>query len=239
MTGGGGKGSGGGSGSSAPPAPKPEEQFDEFFEYTTATEARVWAYKHLGGRKDYPKSLGDAILIYSGEEYHDINAAVRATKGDLSKLDDPDLVVKNKYGIVVNKVWVKDVIERMDQAMSYRPGSPQATTVRRGTSMREFESLGIEPGDDLSKYIGKTYRNNAFTSTSIDTQAAFSSKPVQITIRVPKGTKGVYMSGDINKKDNLSKNVNEQEWLLPRGSKFQIKSAEMVNGRWRVEVVLK
>lgn len=241
MTGGGGSGSGSGGGSSVstnPPDYKTENVMDEFFMIMNAREGRKWAYKNLGGKSAYPKNLAEAIGVYSGSMYEDINSAMRATNGDLSKLDDPNLIVKTRHGKVVNKAVVKGLVERMDKAFAMAASSPQTTKVTRGTTWHEFSSLGLTDGSDLSKYIGQKYQTRGFTSTSVDTEAAFSHKPVQMNITIPKGTKGVYMAGDVNYKDALSGIPDEEEWLMNRDAQWIITDAKLVNGKWVVEVVL-
>jgi hypothetical protein len=167
MTGGGGSGSG--AGGSAAPAPKPHETLDEFFDYTNAREGRQWAYEHFGGRSSYPVPQADAIYKYSSSMYDDINAGARETDGEISKLDT-GMTIKNRWGATINNATVKDIFERMDKAFEMVPGSPQNTTVRRGTTWEEFRSLGVDSNTDLRTLVGKPYITRGYTSTSIDTE---------------------------------------------------------------------
>lgn len=122
--------------------------------------------------------------------------------------------------------------------MDGAPRVPQSLNTQRGTTWLEFSELGITgAGDDLSKLVGKTYTDNQYKSVSIDKNAAFSSKDVQITIRVSAGTKAVHMAGDKDYNDALSYHKAEQELLLGRGTKYKIVSAKRVNGKWKIEVV--
>lgn len=236
--GGSGSGSGGGSGSGLSPSVQKPETLDQFFEFINTRQAREWANKHWGGRSDYPKTVGNAIYDYSTSMYEDINSLLRQMDGDWSKFDDPFWLPRTKSGKLINKQKIKSLIERIDKGMEMK-GAPQWVELMRGTSMREFEALGIDKDGDLTKFIGQSYTNRSYTSSSLDRSAAFQSKPVQIKIKVPPGTKSVHMAGDKDYQDTLSMFPHEEEVLLGRDTEFTIVSAKLVNGKWIVEVVAK
>ncbi|ASR86455.1 VIP2-like ADP-ribosyltransferase toxin [Mycobacterium phage Changeling] len=179
--------------------------------------------------------------------YQTINTALRDAGGDTSKFDDPAFVAGlkdfngNTYSDYVRKDYVDNIkarIKAMDDGMEFAPRIPEHIDLARGTRWHEFKALGITgPGDDLSQLVGKSYVNHAYTSTSVGGKAAMSSMPVQLTISVPPGMKGVHMAGDENYSGALSQLPTENEFLLPRGTKFKIKSVKKdANGNWIMEV---
>lgn len=179
--------------------------------------------------------------------YQTINTALRDAKGDASKFDDPDFVdgLKdfngNPYSDFVKQTYIKnlkDRIKRMDDGFEFAPEIPETIELARGTRWHEFKALGITgPGDDLTKLLGKSYVNDSYTSTSVGGKAAMDHMPVQITITVPAGMKGVYMAGDIGYNGALSSLPSENEFLLPRGTKFRIKRVFLnAEGEWEIEV---
>ncbi len=178
--------------------------------------------------------------------YQTINTALRDAAGDMSKFDDPDWLEARKkydgteYSEFVKERYVRNLkerIKRMDEGLAFAPEIPETISLSRGTRWSEFKSLGITgENDDLSKLLGKTYVNDSYTSTSVGGKAAMDYMPVQITMTVPKGVRGVYMAGDLSHNGALSSLPSENEFLLPRGTKFKIKSIKKVGGNWIVEV---
>ncbi|AWY03821.1 VIP2-like ADP-ribosyltransferase toxin [Gordonia phage Nedarya] len=238
VIGGGGSGGSGGGGGSSTPIQQQPNPFDSFFDYVNARQGRIWAYNIWGGKSNYSPAVAQAFGDYSGSTYRDINQILRETKGDLSRLDDPSYNPTNEFGQPIDKQYIKQTIQNMDLGMDGAPRVPQSLNTQRGTTWLEFSELGITgAGDDLSKLVGKTYTDNQYKSVSIDKNAAFSSKDVQITIRVSAGTKAVHMAGDKDYNDALSYHKAEQELLLGRGTKYKIVSAKRVNGKWKIEVV--
>lgn len=176
-----------------------------------------------------------------------INTALRDALGDASKFDDPEFVAGLKdfngseYSDFVFNNYVKNLNERVkliDLGFGFSPGLPESVELSRGTRWQEFRSLGITgPDDDLTKLIGKSYINDSYTSTSVGGKAAMEDLPVQITITAPEGMKGVYLAGDAFYDGAVSSLPSENEFLLPRGTKFKIKSVtKSENGFWIIEV---
>ncbi|AFV51144.1 ADP-ribosyltransferase exoenzyme toxin [Mycobacterium phage 20ES] len=179
--------------------------------------------------------------------YQTINTALRDAAGDMSKFDDPDWLDGRKkydgteYSSHVKDQYIKnlkDRIAQMDAGFEFAPEIPETISLARGTRWSEFKSLGITgPNDDLTKLLGKSYINDSYTSTSVGGKAAMDYMPVQITLTVPKGTKGVHMAGGASYGGALSTLASENEFLLPRGTKFKITDVfKNDEGEWEIEV---
>ena len=203
-------------------------------------EAREHFYAQQGGRKGKPADIAGEFAVYSTDSgYQSVNAALRATDGDASKIRDP-LVVKSHDGHTFsysNKQY-QERIKQLDQGFDDAPPLADSVFLSRGTRWHEFSQLGITgPNDDLSHLVGAKWTNHAYTSTSTSADAAMNTSdfPVQIRIMAPAGTKTVYMAGDVNHQDPLSTLPSEEESLLPRNATFQITRIRKVNGVWEVD----
>ncbi|QTF81427.1 VIP2-like ADP-ribosyltransferase toxin [Mycobacterium phage TarsusIV] len=246
VTGGGGKGAGGGSGS-GPQFPPPKNDNKPRI-FAGASKAREWFAKIWPSKDKYDAKVRNEYSKYSTNiGYQTINTALRDVGGDASKFDDQTVLdgLKdfngNPYSDFTKQQYInnlKDRIKWMDEGMEFAPRTPEPIALARGTRWHEFKALGITgPNDDMSKLLGKTYVNHSYTSTSVGGKAAMDYMPVQITITVPEGFKGVHMAGDIGYNGALSSLPSENEFLLPRGTKFKIKSIKKdANGNWIVEV---
>ncbi|AHJ86614.1 ADP-ribosyltransferase exoenzyme toxin [Mycobacterium phage CRB1] len=179
--------------------------------------------------------------------YQTINTALRDAAGDMSKFDDPDWIDARlnfegkPYSDFTKQQYIKnlkDRIRRMDEGFEFAPEIPETITLARGTRWQEFKALGITgQNDDLTKLLGKSYINDSYTSTSVGGKAAMDYMPVQITLTVPKGMKGVHMAGDASYSGALSSLASENEFLLPRGTKFKITDVfKNDEGEWEIEV---
>lgn len=144
-----------------------------------------------------------AVLSYSGNNYVNINGnPADGTKG----LRKPPPSAENMKKI-----------EKIDAALA-KSSFNQAITVHRGVGGKDFYK-------DLN--VGDSYTDLGYVSTSAGGSAAFSSKPVILTIKVPKG----YPAAAIP-----SHHDHENEILLRRNSKFKLTSKKEVGGKLLVEV---
>lgn len=144
-----------------------------------------------------------AVLSYSGNNYVNINGNPSdGTKG----LRKPPPSAENMKKI-----------EKIDAALA-KSSFNQAITVHRGVGGKDFYK-------DLN--VGDSYTDLGYVSTSAGGSAAFSSKPVILTIKVPKG----YPAAAIP-----SHHDHENEILLRRNSKFKLTSKKEVGGKLLVEV---
>ncbi|WP_353949397.1 ADP-ribosyltransferase [Sporolactobacillus sp. Y61] len=111
---------------------------------------------------------------------------------------------------------------------------PQDITVYRGTDSRPFEQL-LEIDQLTGEYnwhtlIGKTFKEYAFLSTSVEQRAAFNHLNVSWEINLPKGTTG----GMLNQVSNYP---IEAEFLLNAGQEFLISDTK-VDSFGNVKVIM-
>jgi hypothetical protein len=98
---------------------------------------------------------------------------------------------------------VKDLTTRLDDAFDKAPTVPHNMVVYRGVDEEAF--AGLQKGD--------SFVDKGFVSTSIDRSEARTG--MQVEIRVPKGTKGIYV-------EQVSAVPSELEMILNRGTKFKV-----------------
>lgn len=203
--------------------------------FATARKGREWAAKHWPRKDQYPTDVADEVATYSTSSgYQTINGALRQIKGEITKLRDHALTLLMFDGTPmpgVSNLSMQQRIERMDKAMAIAPAVPEAVTVVRGTRWQEFQALGINSQyDDLTQLVGKVWRNDSYTSTSLGPEAAMDNMPVQMVIEVPKGARAVHMAGDEGYRGALSTIPTEEEFLLARGTRFVVTRVVKVPG---------
>ena len=118
--------------------------------------------------------------------------------------------------------------------------------------------------DELSSYIGreseligKTGKEQAFLSCGSCENTKFGRATVEYKIYCPKGTPAIYgepfsaFGGEVYYAENIEefglnwdgvkkpKEFNENEVLLQRGAKFEIKDAKYDGKKWKIELELK
>jgi hypothetical protein len=153
-----------------------------------------------------------AVLAYRGAEYSAMNEYLRTGQEFHGGLPFPTL---------------KKYIDEVKTAIDAAPTLPAPITTYRGVSGAYAETIGAyKPGT--------IYTDKGFTSTSLaGGQASFfaefrnDKQFLKIEIDIPAGTKGLDMVGFFQEKDSKTgrmKNPNEQEWLLPPKSKFEVVS---------------
>lgn len=86
--------------------------------------------------------------------------------------------------------------------------------VARGTGWEQFPA-GYRNGTDVQKLIGKTIQDPAFVSTSSIAQFGGFGGAVRLEIELPRGTYAAYVK-------SISHNKNENEVVLPAGTKFRV-----------------
>jgi hypothetical protein len=171
-----------------------------------------------GFRRQLSGSQRQALSDYSANEQYtainnhlrhgkDIGKAAETLKGVDEAFDSPDAVLK------------EDV------------------TVYRGVRANFFEKQGL----DVNNLVGTTITDKGFMSTTID--AGITKRFLKdaghgedlggavIEIRVPKGSKGIYMG------QGLSQFSTEAELLMPRGTSLQFTKASAPDARGRVRLV--
>lgn len=142
-----------------------------------------------------------AAREYSGGGYYSMNGLLRAAPGSPEATNpDPETLAE-----------IRDLQSAMAPA-------PRGTKVFRGMHAK---GLGLPDEPTLAQVqalVGSTLVNDAFTSTTVDRQAAFHGN-IKLQIEVPKGTPSLYL-GD------HSAFPTEKELLLAAGAKMKILGVE-------------
>jgi hypothetical protein len=148
----------------------------------------------------------DALTAYKVEGYERINDVLR----------DPIRLRETLTGFELDETV--GIINNLDSAISLAPPLPQAITSYRGvrgSAAERFDSMDI----------GTIFRDDGFVSTTLNEGVAQGfaigggeySVAEQTVIKIisPKGQRGVML-------DSFSGELGEEEWLLPRGLKFEV-----------------
>ena len=138
-----------------------------------------------------------AVQTYTGSAYESMNKYLRGQSGYTGYEQE-----------------IKDCAKALSKA-----SLPKDTYVTRGSDYNMLDALGVKySADDKSKIIGQVVTDKGFTSTSIDPNSGFD-KDIQYVIKVPKGSQAMYVS-------SISAYSSEQELLINKGAKFEIKDVE-------------
>ena len=181
----------------------------------TNAQGIEWAHKSGVPQVMNPSAAHSAASLYSGSAYGPWNARLRA--------EAPN-------GTPLRTGQYSKNTRDLDAAMG---PIPDDVILHRGTTFEEF-GLGYMPPPAPGSLVGKTYTNDAYASTSVGEYAHFRSKPVQLEIMAPAGTKGA----NLMRSSNFG--TGEREFLLARGTRYFIHSIEEFSnghgGKWRVRV---
>ena len=200
-------------------APKPEykpEPISQDFQYQANPDFR---YKGALVTDD----MDSALSGYRGNgygSYISINQYLRNSY--VSAADRPDSILKK---VVENR------IQNIDELMKIAPAAPHDFYSYRGLQGSYADDVyGLNPGQTItdlgysSTTINKTVATDAFTSQN----------NVILQVLNPAGTKGIMMKGYFN-----TDAYKESEWLLPRGTTYEVLSKTEENGVTIVKVVVK
>jgi hypothetical protein len=168
----------------------------------------------------------------SHDELGSIQEYTRNTGYDWNtKLRDGEMG-KNSYDINVDDFYTpehskldlneKMRIQQATQALM-RGKAPDDLVMNRSVN-------SVDAVKDLENHIGETYTDPAFCSTSADDMGSGGVKTghCSMTVRVPKGTHGAYVSG-------LSAYSGEKEFLLPPGTRYKVlsvKKTDVIGKNW-------
>lgn len=130
----------------------------------------------------------DALTDYTGGGYEYVNSYLRGQ-------DVPS------YGLAS----AKELQQEIDKSFNNAPPIPKNMIVYREMSGEPL--AGLKPGD--------VFQDKGFVSTTIKSDLNFAPGASKLEIRVPKGSKGIYIQ-------SISQYKSEQEMLLNRGSKFKV-----------------
>ena len=184
---------------------------------------------------DIPASEKNTLASYTGSEFSSINRAVgrysaALEAGTPTKPISPD---------------TKKSIERMDSAFEGKSLGQDMNLRRNMAAGYFFQGLGSDhlsaknfDQKTLDSFVGKVYRETAFSSTS--TNMNFSSSysgavsetgKVSLNIRAPKEANGLWLKP-------ISNHSGEDEVALPRGSTYIVRSVTRKGEGYNVSVDL-
>jgi hypothetical protein len=162
---------------------------------------------------DLTDSEINIIDKYTGGESLWINNFLRDR--NLDQLNEKQKLQMKQYAIHLNNIINKS------------PLSKKTTTVYRGAEPINEKWLNLKRGEEL------LFTQKGLISTTFDKSVAIDfiesdQDCCLLVLRLPKGTKGLYISGN-----SMFNELNEDELLLPHGSKFIIdnKKTNIFNGK--------
>jgi hypothetical protein len=160
-------------------------------QYDVISTSQALAYRAESHAKygDWKPGEKEATKVYTGGSYTAWNDAIR--KGDLKSY--------------------KSKIYATQRGM--RP-STRPILLHRGTSFLEFNDPSITSYESLLPYVGRTYVNRGFNSTSVGGNPAFGGQ-LLIEYEAPAGTPMSYV-------DDFSHHKGEREMLLPTHMTYEI-----------------
>lgn len=152
----------------------------------------------------------DAIMNYAGSDYSGINGLLR---GEMT-----ERMVENWNA--TGKTDVRDMIQRVESGID-KFELKEPITVYRTCEKDVFESL--------SRKVGSTFRDNAFTSTTVLNESVASGN-VRMEINVPAGKGvGAYIGSTYGQPD-------EHEFLLQRGTEFTVRGVSKVGDSYTIKM---
>lgn len=152
----------------------------------------------------------DAIMNYAGSDYSGINGLLR---GEMT-----ERMVENWNA--TSKTDVRDMIQRVESGID-KFELKEPITVYRTCEKDVFESL--------SQKVGSTFRDNAFTSTTVLNESVASGN-VRMEINVPAGKGvGAYIGSTYGQPD-------EHEFLLQRGTEFTVRGVSKVGDSYTIKM---
>lgn len=152
----------------------------------------------------------DAIMNYAGSDYSGINGLLR---GEMT-----ERMVENWNA--TGKTDVRDMIQRVESGID-KFELKEPITVYRTCEKDVFESL--------SQKVGGTFRDNAFTSTTVLNESVASGN-VRMEINVPAGKGvGAYIGSTYGQPD-------EHEFLLQRGTEFTVRGVSKVGDSYTIKM---
>jgi hypothetical protein len=200
-------------------APKPEYKpvpISEDFQYNINPE-----FRHKGALVTNAQDV--ALSAYRGNGY--------ASYTDINKyLRDSYPFGANRPDDILEKV-IKERVQAIDELMKIAPAAPTDFVSYRGLQGSYAEVVyGLNPG--------QTITDLGFSSTTVNRGVAVNAFTAQSDIILevinPAGTKGIMMKGYFN-----TDAYKENEWLLPRGTTYEVLSKTEKDGITIVKVVVK
>ncbi len=167
-------------------------------------DAHAWGQKNYAGWADsLSKDEYKAVGRYRMNEYREINEALRGGKGEVP-------------------AKVKDRVALIDAALD-RASTPEDVTAY--PDMTVHRGLGADVVAGMKP--GEVFTDQGYISTSLNPEVGEMYGTATMEIRVPKGSKGAYITAIERRKDTGT----EQEFLLPRGTSMRIVSVSDRDGK--------
>jgi hypothetical protein len=174
-----------------------------------------------GGHQDHPAAQGQGS-IHTSSAVAPVPTAEQRAALDLYQTNDGQKM--NRYlrtgeepMQTTSKSLTKEKIEAAAPALDAliaRGAVPEDTTVHRG--------MNFFPGQAAWLVPGAVVQDNGFVSTTTDKKITENFGSHAVHIHVPKGSKAISLPGIVGDAGT----ADEDELLLPRGSKFRIVSVE-------------
>lgn len=205
-----------------PAAPQPFEPHE--FASGSAANNYLMANSSITD-KDLNYFESSSLMNYQHNGYKTINGGLRT--GDSELLDEHAREIELIDGVMARAQTQEDLLAH--RGLLVTPGSAAEallTSWEAGSTFREpgYMSTTVDEGR-VNKFL-KSLGTKTRDSTQVD-----------IAIRVPAGTSGVYMNAAIKPEAGRTDYREERELLLARDSHYRIISKETLpNGRVRVEM---
>ena len=178
--------------------------------FNTSRDGARYLYPRLPKASDYKGTELADLRSYTGSGYTSMNGHLR--HGDASE----------------------PFVRRMDGAFSRTPALGEDIVVTRNTYL---DWAGVPRGADPGSLIGQPLRDKGYMSTGANRDGAMDAPDkVKVHLRVPAGTRGIWVSGDSDGHGVISSVQGEAELLLERGVTFVPHAVyRRTDGRWIME----
>ena len=174
----------------------------------------------------FPMKIQKAIELYSGSGFTKINGFLRQHQGYIKgigeKEEDLDLVTfeSSEYDL-------DGVIDSLDFAID-KCKSEVDSLLFRGCDLVQFKALGVSSLEDLELYVGKSFVEHSFLSTTTSLSGQFTTfSPIVLAIHAPAGSSFLPMDSQLALK-------GEEEVLLERETMLSIGGVENIGDQYFV-----
>lgn len=174
----------------------------------------------------FPMKIQKAIELYSGSGFTKINGFLRQHQGYIKgigeKVEDLDLVTfeSSEYDL-------DGVIDSLDFAID-KCKSEVDSLLFRGCDLVQFKALGVSSLEDLELYVGKSFVEHSFLSTTTSLSGQFTTfSPIVLAIHAPAGSSFLPMDSQLALK-------GEEEVLLERETMLSIGGVENIGDQYFV-----
>lgn len=199
-----------------PPKFKRRKGLNKLKDKETAMQwgAERWESKINSANQD----TSSVLMEYTSSFYSEVNTELRRGKGVASRQ--------------------KGYVEKMDRAFDLVPRAPEDIEVHRGTTPDQFlgNQLSGAVTSNPQSWVGKEFIDHGYMSTSLGGKAAFGSKPIQMHLRAPKGTKMAYVDGERpgDREGVITRFPGELELIVQRGTIFYVDRVEKIGSQTHV-----